>query len=62
MSAYRNGVPVYTTMELMADYGTALDRNNLCGCCGKATLYAIRYPDRATLFICRYCDTEKRGT
>jgi hypothetical protein len=61
VSAFRNGSPVFTTMELMADFGQPLNKDALCTCCNRACLYAIRYPDRDTVFLCRYCDTEKGG-
>jgi hypothetical protein len=48
-------------MELMADFGQPLNRDAQCTCCGRASIFAIRYPDRDTLFLCRYCDSEKGG-
>ncbi len=58
MSRYVDGVEVFSSFELIREFGTRVtDRR--CGCCTGYTLYAIRYPDaRATALLCSLCDVE----
>ncbi len=53
--------PAYTMEHLISEYGKHVGAGNQCSLCHKFTMYAIRYPDRDTLFVCSYCDTGKRG-
>ena len=61
MSKWIGGREIFTTMELISEFGSPLGSNSICTCCGRATMYAIRYPDRDTLFLCQYCDTARES-
>lgn len=50
---------LYSTMELIREYGQHIGAERPCGRCGKFNLYAIRYPDeRGTVLLCSRCDVE----
>jgi hypothetical protein len=53
-----------SAFELIRQCGTRTVESK-CGCRGKFTLYAVRYPDsRGTALLCSICDVEldKRQT
>jgi hypothetical protein len=49
---------VYSTFELIREFGSRSTEKS-CSCCKQYTLYAIRYPDgRGTAYLCAMCDVE----
>lgn len=48
-----------SALELLNDYGDAYAAKP-CGCCGKRTLYEVKYPDsRGSVLLCARCDVDR---
>ena len=49
----------YSAAALIREFGTHIGSDRRCSCCGKFSLYMIRYlDDRGTVLLCSICDRE----
>lgn len=48
---------ILSTYELIEDFGERSGER--CGCCGKFTLFGIKYENGMVVKLCTLCDLEK---